>query len=51
MLDELAHRYRETLSNSVIPFWLKHSLDHEHGGQFTCLTREGTIFDTRKYVC
>ena len=34
----------------MIPFWLKHSLDREHGGQFTCLDRDGAIWDTKKYL-
>ena len=43
-------RYRAELLERVIPFWLRHSLDREHGGYFTCLTREGAVYDTRKYV-
>jgi N-acylglucosamine 2-epimerase len=49
-LDRYASRYRSELLDRVIPFWLRHSLDHQHGGYFTCLTREGNIYDTRKYV-
>jgi N-acylglucosamine 2-epimerase len=49
-LDRYASRYRSELLDRVIPFWLRHSLDHQHGGYFTCLTREGAIYDTRKYV-
>src|SRR5215813_6960588 len=29
---------------------MKHSLDRESGGYFTCLTRDGRVYDTRKYV-
>ncbi len=49
-LDSYASRYRAELLDRVIPFWLRHSLDHKYGGYFTCLTREGAIYDTRKYV-
>src|SRR5574338_248724 len=49
-LRTYAERYRENLLESVIPFWMKHSVDREHGGFFTCLERDGTVFDTRKYV-
>jgi N-acylglucosamine 2-epimerase len=49
-LDAYAGRYRSELLDRVIPFWLRHSLDRQHGGYFTCLTREGAIYDTRKYV-
>ena len=34
----------------MIPFWLRHSLDRQHGGYFTCLTREGVVYDSRKYI-
>ncbi|MBK9941432.1 MAG: AGE family epimerase/isomerase [Kouleothrix sp.] len=50
MLQAYAARYRRDLTESVIPFWLKHSLDREHGGYFTCLDRDGSIYDTKKYV-
>ena len=53
MLPELKpyyDRYRTELYDRVLPFWLKHSLDTEHGGYFTCLDRDGSIYDTRKYV-
>jgi N-acylglucosamine 2-epimerase len=49
-LTNYAARYRAELLGSVIPFWLRHSLDPEHGGYFTCLTREGAIYDPRKYL-
>jgi N-acylglucosamine 2-epimerase len=49
-LDPYIARYRAELLDRVIPFWLRHSLDHKRGGYFTCLTREGAIYDTRKYV-
>lgn len=50
MLRELRARYQEHLFESVVPFWLKHSLDREHGGYFTCLDRDGTVYDPRKYI-
>jgi N-acylglucosamine 2-epimerase len=50
VLDSYAARYRAELLDRVIPFWLRHSLDREHGGYFTCLTREGAVYDARKYV-
>jgi len=45
-----AERYRSELLQNVIPFWMKHSVDREYGGFWTCLDREGQIFDGRKYV-
>lgn len=34
----------------MIPFWERHSLDRERGGQWTCLARDGSVYDDRKYV-
>ncbi|XP_074058473.1 N-acylglucosamine 2-epimerase [Macrotis lagotis] len=34
----------------VITFWTKYSHDSDHGGFFTCLTREGQVYDDLKYV-
>jgi N-acylglucosamine 2-epimerase len=42
--------YEENLAESVIPFWERHSPDRECGGYFTCLERDGTVFDTDKFV-
>ena len=44
------NQYRDELLNNVIPFWMKHSKDSEQGGYFTCLTREGQVFDTDKFI-
>lgn len=45
-----AKHYKETLFNSIIPFWEKNSIDKEHGGYFTSLDREGGVYDTDKFV-
>jgi len=50
MLEELAARYRRDLTESVIPFWMKHSLDSKCGGYFSCLDRDGSVYDTKKYM-
>ncbi|MFA6109281.1 MAG: AGE family epimerase/isomerase [Candidatus Latescibacterota bacterium] len=50
MLEAYAEQYREDLTERVIPFWLDHSLDRECGGYFTCLERDGAIYDTKKYI-
>jgi N-acylglucosamine 2-epimerase len=44
------NQYRDELMHNVIPFWMKHSKDVESGGFFTCLTREGEVFDTDKFI-
>jgi|LSQX01.1.fsa_nt_gb N-acylglucosamine 2-epimerase len=47
---ELYEFYKSCLLEDCIPFWLNHSLDHEYGGYFTCLDREGKVFSTDKSV-
>jgi N-acylglucosamine 2-epimerase len=47
---ELAALYRTTLLDDVMPFWLRHGLDREHGGIFTALDRDGSLLDTDKSV-
>ena len=48
--SNLSELYRRTLLNDVIPFWEQHSPDREHGGYFTCLNRDGSVFDTDKFI-
>ena len=42
---KLANQYRNELLDNVLPFWLEHSQDLEFGGYFSCLDREGKVFD------
>jgi N-acylglucosamine 2-epimerase len=49
-IHSLSHLYRDELLNNVMPFWLEKSQDKEHGGYFTCLDRQGKVFDTDKFV-
>ena len=49
-LKELENQYKSELLDNVLPFWLKHSLDTECGGYFTCLDRDGSVFDTDKFI-
>ena len=50
MLNELANRCHSELTESILPFWMNHSIDRQNGGFWTCLERDGAVFDTRKYV-
>lgn len=50
MFESYRARYQKELLESVTPFWLRHSIDREYGGYFTCLDRCGEVYDTRKYV-
>lgn len=34
----------------VVAFWMEHSHDQDHGGFFTCLGRNGKVYDDLKYV-
>ena len=47
---KLANQYRDELLDNVLPFWLEHSQDIEFGGYFSCLDREGKVFDTDKFI-
>lgn len=47
---KLAEQYRSELLDRVVPFWLDRSQDKEYGGYFTCLDREGKVYDTDKFV-
>ena len=46
----LEEKYKSELLEHVIPFWLDHSQDNEYGGYFTCLDREGNVYDTDKFI-
>ncbi len=46
----LAAQYKNELLDNVLPFWLENSQDKEFGGYFTCLDREGKVFDTDKFI-
>ncbi len=42
---KLSEQYKHELLDKVVPFWLEKSQDLEHGGYFTCLDREGNVYD------
>ena len=48
--QQLEKQYRDELLQNVIPFWLEKSQDKEFGGYFTCLDRQGNVFDTDKFI-
>ena len=47
---KLANRYKTELLDSVLPFWLNKSIDKEYGGYFSCLDRDGSVYDTDKFI-
>ncbi|SDC50242.1 AGE family epimerase/isomerase [Niabella drilacis] len=52
MIDavKLGKLYKAGLLDDVVPFWLNYSPDREQGGYFTCLERNGEVFDTDKFI-
>ena len=49
-LKELELQYKNELLDNILPFWLQKSQDKECGGYFTCLDRQGNVFDTDKFI-
>ncbi|HPT06116.1 MAG TPA: AGE family epimerase/isomerase, partial [Candidatus Egerieousia sp.] len=47
---KLADQYKSELYDNVLPFWLEHSIDKQFGGYFSCLNRDGTVYDTDKFI-
>ena len=47
---KLANRNKTELLDSVLPFWLNKSIDKEYGGYFSCLDRDGSVYDTDKFI-
>ena len=45
---ELRDVYRDGLLLDTLPFWLRNSVDREHGGFLLCQDRDGTVIDTDK---
>ena len=48
--DSFATLYLKELTQEVIPFWEKYSIDRENGGYFTCIDDQHKVFDTDKFV-
>ena len=47
-IKKLHKLYYDTLVKDIVPFWLKNSLDHEHGGYLQYLDRDGSVFNEDK---
>jgi N-acylglucosamine 2-epimerase len=48
--NQYIRQYKAALLENVIPFWENHSADKEYGGYFTCLDRQGKVYDTDKFM-
>ncbi len=46
----LAQQYKSELLDNVMPFWMQNSIDKEFGGYFTCMERDGEVYDTDKFI-
>lgn len=49
-IHELIKIYRDGLLNDTIPFWMKHTIDHEYGGFLNFLDQDGTVLNFDKPV-
>ena len=47
---KLASQYEKELKENCLPFWLEHSGDQKFGGYFSCLERDGSVYDTDKFI-
>ena len=45
-----ARLYLKELTQEVVPFWEKYSIDRENGGYFTCIDDQHNVFDTDKFI-
>lgn len=47
---QISSRYKRELLENCLPFWFEHSQDKEYGGYFSCLNRDGSVYDTDKFI-
>jgi N-acylglucosamine 2-epimerase len=49
-MKQLTEQYKNELLNNVVPFWTQNCQDKKYGGYFTMLDRDGSVYDTNKYM-
>lgn len=49
-IEFCAEEYKSMLVENVLPFWLNNGIDRENGGVYTCLDRDGSLYDSTKSV-
>ena len=49
-LSDLRRGYEHDLREDVLPFWIRHGVDREHGGLLTGLAEDGALIDTDKAI-
>lgn len=42
--------YIQFLVDDLLPWWLKHSIDKEYGGIFSCISDDGKVLSEDKYI-
>lgn len=42
--------FKKDLTDNILAFWLKYSIDTKNGGIYTCVDREGNVYGTDKSV-
>jgi len=42
--------YRTELLERTVPFWIEHAVDWQHGGILTCISDEGQVLSSDKYM-
>lgn len=50
ILAQYAPVYLKELKENILPFWLQHSRDEVNGGYYTCLDRQGKVYDKDKFM-
>ncbi len=48
--EHIPSLFKEELTTSILPFWLKHGLDPNHGGILTGLGRDGKLLESDKSI-
>ena len=49
-IEKYKKLYMDELLTNCIPFWEENCVDKEFGGYFTCLDRDGSVYDTAKFM-
>lgn len=49
-IADFGEKCRKELLENIMPFWMEHGCDREHGGVYTCLDRAGALMDPTKSV-
>lgn len=49
-LSEWKESYKKDLLTNILPFWIEKGWDNVNGGIYTCLDREGVLYDSTKSV-